>query len=76
MAKGGVRKPTKLKAIEGNRSRVPLPKNEPMPAPVEPKYAYDLLSPMEQEIWDAHYKILEPIGLLTEADGENFANVL
>jgi len=66
-------KATKLLLLE--KDKVYGRDNEPMPEPKEPKYAYDLLSDIEKEIWDTHYKILEPIGLLTEADGENFANV-
>ena len=70
----GKPKPKKLKLLEGNPGKRPL-KEEPMPEPVEPGYAYDTLTDLEKEIWDTHYRILEPIGLLTEADGENFANV-
>ena len=68
-------KPTKLKLLEGNPGKRPLPKDEPMPQPVEPSGARLTLSEAELLIWDELYAVLGPLQLVTEADGENFANV-
>jgi phage terminase small subunit len=75
MAKGSNKKGKATKLMLLEKGKVYGRDDEPMPAPVEPRYAYDQLSDVEKEIWDTHYRILEPNGLLTEADGENFANV-
>jgi phage terminase small subunit len=75
MKKGGRSKPTKLKLLEGNPGKRPLPQDEPMPEPIEPTGARLTLSEAEILIWDDLFEILEPLGLVTEADGENFANI-
>ena len=68
-------KPTKLKLLEGNPGKRPLPTNEPIPQPIEPIKSKLTLSEIECLIWDELYGILAPLGLCTEADGENLANV-
>jgi len=67
----GKPKPTKLKIVEGNPGKRPLPKNEPEPKVVAPPMP-KTLDKYSKKAW----KRLEPIllrnGLLTEADGDNF----
>ena len=75
MKKGGNKKPTKLKILEGNPGKRPLPQNEPLPNPREPVWAKKSLSNPEKKVWDRLAPVLLNLGLLCESDGENFANV-
>lgn len=65
-------KPTKLKLLEGNRGKRKLPENEPQPFPKAPKPHLDI-DKIAKKTWKRLAKILEPLGLLTEADGDMFA---
>ena len=62
-------KPTKMKVIEGNPSRRPLPENEPQPD-VLPKIptAPDYLTKHAKEEWSEIAPPLHRLGLLTEID--------
>jgi len=65
-------KPTNLKLLEGNRGKRKLPKNEFKPFPKAPKVHLDL-DRQAKKTWKRLAKVLEPVGLLTEADGDLFA---
>ena len=67
-------KPTKLKIIEGNRSKIPLPENEPQPHPKAPKVLKDIDSG-GKKVWKRLAPKLEKMGLLTEADGDMFSGL-
>ncbi len=67
-------KPTKLRAIEGNRGKRDLPDNEPKPIPKAPQCPVTL-SPEAQEVWLELAPKIERIGLLAETDGDAFANL-
>ena len=67
-------KPTKLKVIEGNRSKVALPENEPTPRPIMPKVPKDL-SDEGEKVWERIAPKLEKLGLLTEIDGDMFGGM-
>jgi len=74
MAKTGrPKKPTALRAIEGNRSKRPLPENEPKPAPVvdvpEPP---SWLNRYAKREWRERAPELVKVGLLTKADVASF----
>ena len=69
-----VKKPTKLKAIEGNRGKRPLPENEPQPAIVQPN-APPSLDKRAKKVWDEYAEKLCRLGLLTEVDGEGFGTL-
>ena len=70
MAKSGPKpKPTRVKKLQGNPGRRPLPKNEPKPRkssglPRAPSY----LNKKAQKEWRRMVKELHPIGLLTNID--------
>ena len=70
MAKSGPKpKPTRVKKLQGNPGRRPLPKNEPQPKvssglPIVPRY----LNKVAQEEWRRMVEELHPIGLLTNID--------
>ena len=66
-------KPTKLKLIEGNRGKRPLPKGEPKPRPVSPGSPPPDLNTRAKKIWKEYAPKLERLGLLTEVDGGAFA---
>lgn len=68
------RKPTRLKIIEGNRGKRPLPENEPMPKAKAPKCPPDI-SPTAKRAWNRLAPKLERLGLLTEVDGDTFASL-
>ena len=67
-------KPTNLKVLEGNRSKRPLPENEPKPPPVAPAPPPEIDAEAKRT-WGKLAKILEPIGLLTQADEDKFAGL-
>lgn len=69
---GRPRKPTSLRVIEGNRSKTPLPANEPKPVPIAPECPKWLLADAKKE-WARLYPELEAMGLLTRIDGAAFA---
>ncbi|WP_322092802.1 phage terminase small subunit P27 family [Paraburkholderia bannensis] len=66
------RKPTALRLVEGNRSRRPLPKNEPKPRRVIPKPPAHLDAYAVEE-WNYITPELDAIGLLTSIDGTTLA---
>lgn len=70
----GKPKPTVLKAIEGNRGKRPLPKNEPKPKPVRPKYPPHVTR-SGKRVWRRLASILVANKLLTEIDGDNFGSM-
>ena len=61
-------KPTRMKVLNGNPGRRPLPKDEPRPAPGAPPPP-DWLDPLARQEWDRVVPRLEAIGLLTQVDG-------
>jgi hypothetical protein len=64
MGKRGTKnKPTALKKLTGNPGRRPLPKNEPMPPPVDPSHSSEFKG--ESLEW---FNMLKDLGILTEAD--------
>ena len=65
--KGRKPKPTKIKILEGNRGKRPLPENEPRPQPVAPECP-DWLCEEAKEEWNRVAPPLERLGLLTEID--------
>ena len=70
------RKPTKLKILEGNLGRRPLPKNEPEPKPLDSKKIPNPPKDINNEakkIWNRLAPILAKNGLLTEADIDSLA---
>ncbi|HHY92912.1 MAG TPA: phage terminase small subunit P27 family, partial [Firmicutes bacterium] len=67
------RKPTALKILEGNPGKRPLPQNEPKPEPVAPKCPSRLPAAAKRH-WKALAPKLEKLGLLTEVDGQAFAD--
>ena len=75
MPKGGKKRGKATNVLKLERGKVYGRDDEPKPIPIEPKGTYDKLNGAEQKIWDELYSILAPLELVTEADGENFANV-
>ena len=65
-------KPTKLKALEGNRGRRPLPENEPEPDNIIPDMP-KTIDTDAQKTWKKLAPMLKRIGLVTEADGDMLA---
>lgn len=68
-------KPTSLRALEGGRSHsLPDPDtvHEPKPSPKAPPIPAELDADAKRT-WRRLEKTLEPLGLLTQADGEKFA---
>lgn len=66
--RGPAPKPTKLRIIEGNRSRRPLPTNEPEPKAVESMCCPRWLEGEARREWRRVQRVLRDMGLLTEAD--------
>jgi P27 family predicted phage terminase small subunit len=66
-------KPTQLKVLEGNRSKVPLPLDEFKPTPKTPKVP--VMSKEAKEIYDYYAKQLERAGLISYMDRDALANV-
>jgi P27 family predicted phage terminase small subunit len=64
--RGPAPKPTRLRVLEGNPGRRPLPKNEPQPAAGAPSCP-SILSPEARAQWRKLVKAM-PDGLLTKAD--------
>ena len=65
-------KPTKLKILEGNPGKRPLPKTEPKPRPISgppPKH----LDKDAKKFYEKYMEILDRVGLSTEADGDSFS---
>ena len=69
---GKTKKPTKLKLIEGNPGKRPLPKNEPKPK-IKKSKAPKWLDETARAIWDEYEPKLRNLELLTEIDQEAFA---
>lgn len=67
MRPGPPPKPTRLRVLEGNPSKRPLPKNEPKPEPTAPKCPHWLHKYAKQE-WKRIAPQLERLGLLTQID--------
>ncbi|OAT79315.1 phage terminase small subunit P27 family [Desulfotomaculum copahuensis] len=67
------KKPTALKIITGNPGKRPLPQNEPKPKPVAPKCPAWLPKEAKRH-WKEMASKLEKLGLLTEVDGQAFAD--
>lgn len=62
-------RPTKMKVLEGNPSRRPLPDNEPQPdVPISVPSAPEYLTDNAKEEWDTLAAPLHRLGLLTEVD--------
>ncbi len=67
------KKPTALHVLHGNPSKIKdVGKREPKPKPVCPPCP-GWLPKKAKEIWKAEAPVLEPLGLLCETDGEEFA---
>lgn len=67
----GAHKPTKLRELEGNLGKRPLPTDEPEPDYSEPIKPNNL-SYEAVEVWNTLAPILVRCGLLTAADGHEF----
>ena len=67
-------KPTKLKALEGNRGHRPPPQNEPEPDGAIPGRPGNL-NKTAGKYWDEYTPMINRIGLLTEVDGTAFATL-
>ena len=67
-------KPTALKLIEGERNKDRIPQNEPKPRPIKP-YQPKGLDANAKKVWKRLSPILCRLGLLTEADSDNFASL-
>ena len=66
-------KPSKLKLLEGNPGKRPLPKDEYTPEPgSKPPRG---MSSAEKSIWHYYARQLDAAGLLAQADRDNLANV-
>lgn len=65
--RGPAPKPTRLRIIEGNRSKRPLPKDEPQPQVGRPQYPRWLISEARSE-WKRIVPELMRLGLLTLID--------
>lgn len=70
-SRGAPRKPTALKLLE-NIAFKEIPENEPQPERTMPRPP-DYLSHTAKAIWYEQGQILYNLGLMTEADGPNFA---
>ncbi len=71
--RGRPRKPTALKALEGNRGKRPLPENEPKPAPVvETPDPPSWINKEGKQIWKQLFPQLKRIGILTSIDINSF----
>lgn len=60
--------PTAIRVLEGNRSRRPLPANEPRYKIRPPKRPADL-SPAARKIWNQLVAQMTPVGVLRSVDG-------
>ena len=70
------RKPTKLKILEGNLGKRPLPENEPEPKEIDPKEIPKPPADLDAEakkVWNRLAPIVAKNKLLTEADIDSFA---
>lgn len=67
-------KPTALKVLEGNPGKRELV-DEPMPAPAVAPGPPDWLNKDALSTWERLCAVMEPLGLLTEADLEAFAEL-
>lgn len=67
-------KPTALKLLEGNRGKRDLPTDEPKPRPIAPPVPSDI-DTQAKKVWHRLAPKLEKLGLLTETDGDAFANL-
>jgi len=67
MKPGPPRKPTKLRVLEGNPSKRPLPRNEPDPDPAMPECPDWLMDDAKEE-WERVAPELNRLGLLTKVD--------
>ena len=67
-------KPTALKALEGNPGKRELA-DEPMPAPAVAPGPPKWLNEDALSTWERLCAVMEPLGLLTEADLEAFAEL-
>lgn len=65
-------KPTPLKELQGNPGKRALNKNEPKPPPGAPRCPPWLPAAAKAE-WRRVVKILEPLGLVTQADQQTLA---
>lgn len=66
---GPKRKPTALRAVEGNRGHQKTRRNEPKPRPLTPEKPSFGKNKAAGDHWDALVPVLEYMGVLTEADG-------
>jgi P27 family predicted phage terminase small subunit len=66
-------KPTRLRILEGNRSKTPLPKNEPMPPVVAPACPAWVRGEAKRE-WTRMVAALLPLGMVTAIDGSALAH--
>ena len=55
------KKPTNLKVLEGNRSKLPPPKDEPKPRPTAPECPADI-DPKAKKVWSRLAPKLEKLG--------------
>jgi P27 family predicted phage terminase small subunit len=72
MPRGGKPKPTKLRILEGNRGKRPLPAGEPEPDPSMPSPP-DFLGEYALEVWNLLAPKLSEAGILTAVDGLTLA---
>lgn len=70
--RGPVKEPTALKIRKGNPGKHALPAHEPHPDATQPE-APDYLDDHAKEFWDKYAEQLNELGVLTQADGEAFA---
>ena len=72
MKRGGSKKPTNLKVLNGNPGKRPIDRNEVKPNPLAPIMP-NWLSDRAKAEWQSMAPKLERLGLLTEIDGAAFA---
>lgn len=70
----GKPKPTTLRVLEGNRGKRDIPENEPKPRLLPPSCP-PWLDPLAKKTWKTLAPKLERLGLLTEVDGDMFADL-
>ena len=69
------RKPTKLRILEGNRSKSPIPKGEPEPPPGRALPPPNITGELA-DLWHELAEPLEHMGLLTVADASAFEKLV